>query len=74
MSAKLLSDTARQFSSKYYGVDWHKKTQKWRAHIVSKGTKIHLGLFVTEEDAALAYDKAVLQAVAEVSNPEKDML
>ena len=52
-------------SSKYKGVSWHKGTKKWVAQIChpiekdknGQGKKIHLGLFVLEEDARDAYNK-----------------
>jgi len=42
-------------SSEYVGVDYHKKTKKWRARIVYKGELIHLGIFDLELDAHHAY-------------------
>jgi hypothetical protein len=45
-------------SSQYLGVCWSKKHQKWIANITSKGKCHHLGLFVNETDAAMAYNKA----------------
>jgi hypothetical protein len=74
MSARVPSDTVRQFSSKYHGVYWKKQSQKWTAQILVKGKKIHLGYYDKAEDAALAYDKAVLLAIDEVREGEKDML
>lgn len=52
--------------SKYNGVSWWKGrlykgkryAGKWIAHIRISGVLKHLGLFKTEIDAALAYDKA----------------
>ena len=52
-------------SSKYKGVSWFKRDKKWVAHIRhpiekdknGKGTVIHLGYFVMEEDARDAYIK-----------------
>ena len=47
-------------SSKYRGVGWNKKKQKWRARISKGGHEKHLGLFSDELDAAIAYNKAAL--------------
>lgn len=41
-------------SSRYKGV--RQFAGKWRASIRLSGTRIHLGTFATEEEAALAYD------------------
>jgi hypothetical protein len=43
--------------SGYKGVYPHRKTGKWMAQF----NKIHLGVFTTPEEAALAYDKYVLE-------------
>jgi hypothetical protein len=51
-------------SSKYKGVCRH-RDRKWLARICINGTQYHLGLFVTEEDAALAYNAAALEAFGE---------
>ncbi len=44
-------------SSKYRGVSWSTGKRKWRACITIEKT-VHLGYFVNERDAALAYDEA----------------
>jgi hypothetical protein len=55
-------------TSEYPGVSWHKRARKWRADIRYKGVTYYLGLFEIEEDAALAYQNAVLKL------PELDKL
>ena len=47
-------------TSKFKGVHWKKTINKWVAQIRFNGKKIHLGVFIKEEDAALAYNKAAL--------------
>lgn len=48
-------------SSKYLGVSFIKKTNKWRAMIMKTGTNMVLGSFVTEEAAASAYNYAAIK-------------
>lgn len=45
-------------SSQYKGVNWHDKSNKWRAYIVIDKKNIHIGTFSNEEDAATAYNLA----------------
>jgi AP2 domain len=56
---------AKPTSSRYKGVGRHKVTGKWAAYIGVNGRRSHLGLFVSEVDAALAYDAAALAAWGE---------
>lgn len=44
--------------SGYKGVSLMKATGMWHAHIDAKGTRYHLGFFVTREEAASAYEIA----------------
>lgn len=44
--------------SSYKGVFWHKAAGKWMSQIKVDYKSIYLGLYVTEEDAARAYDAA----------------
>jgi hypothetical protein len=46
--------------SKYIGVYWHKRDQKWRARYRDGSTK-HIGLYITELEAAHTYDETILR-------------
>lgn len=48
-------------TSKYKGVYWHKGGKKWAANVTVNYKNIHLGLFVSEIEAASAYNEAALQ-------------
>lgn len=52
-------------SSKFKGVNWDKKSLKWRARIQVNGRSISLGFFADETDAAKAYDEAAYQHFGE---------
>lgn len=43
-------------TSKFKGVHWNPKLNKWRASVTIKGVKTNIGCFVDEADAARAYD------------------
>lgn len=47
------------------GVDWHKRSQKWRARISIDGKLIHLGLFKHKKDAIMARRKAEIKYFGE---------
>ena len=55
----------RNTSSKYKGVTWDKSLFKWRAAIKVDGKRKHLGCFIEEDEAAIAYNKAVLEYFGE---------
>ena len=48
-------------SSQYKGVSWHKTAGKWMAQIAYGRKNRYLGLFLSEEAAAAAYDDAARQ-------------
>jgi len=52
-------------SSKYKGVSWDKKENKWRSRITYKGVFKHIGYYENEEEAARAYDQAALKFFGE---------
>lgn len=62
-------------SSKFKGVSFIKKTQKWRASIKVDGVSKSLGLFDRELDAAVAYNQAAQQFFGEITyqNPLKPL-
>lgn len=68
------SASAKGSSSKYVGVALCKKSLRWIAYICPDGTKVHLGSFRSEEDAARARDKAAKEmfgAYARLNFPEE---
>ncbi|MFJ6264221.1 hypothetical protein [Lysinibacillus xylanilyticus] len=58
---KRMAKGARGSSSKYKGVYWNKRLERWVANISFEGKKKSLGQFVDEDDAALAYNDGVMK-------------
>jgi hypothetical protein len=52
-------------TSGYTGVQWHSGAKKWRASIFINSKHISLGLYKNKEDAARAYDKALVAEFGE---------
>lgn len=55
-------------SSKYFGVYWSKKPQKWLASITKDYKQYHCGLFKDEKEAALAYNKRAIELYGDFAN------
>jgi hypothetical protein len=55
-------------ASNYFGVWFHKDTNKWSAEIKKDGKKYYLGLFVNEKDAARAYNEKAKELFGEFAN------
>jgi hypothetical protein len=52
-------------SSQFKGVSWFKRLRSWQAYITVNGRQNHLGLFLLEEDAAIAYNNAARELFGE---------
>lgn len=61
------TDKKLNCSSQYRGVCWHKRVEKWGATIKIEGNLKHLGYFIDEEEAALAYNEAASKYYPEFS-------
>lgn len=61
VSARNTRNNKRQGTSVYRGVIYSKAQRTWIAAIGVDNTRVHLGNFGSEEDAALAYDCAAIQ-------------
>ena len=48
-------------ASKYKGVNWHNQRGYWKAEIKLNGKKKHLGVFLSELEAAEAYNLAAIE-------------
>lgn len=59
------TNSRRNSSSKYKGVSWKLDRKKWLATICFNKKDIHLGYFISEIEAALAYNKAALKYFGE---------
>jgi len=61
-SLNLANSNGRGGSSRFKGVYWNKRNQKWIANITVNYKCKYLGSFTNEEDAAKAYDEAAKEA------------
>ena len=55
-------------TSKYLGVHWCSRLNKWRVGIKSNQEKIDLGSYTSEEEAAMAYNRAAIALHKEFAN------
>lgn len=63
--------TLRGGSSKFKGVSWASREEKWLATYQLSGKKKYIGYFEKEEDAAMAYDIAVTEDFGEFALTNK---
>lgn len=54
--------------SKYKGVSFHKKTQKWQVSITKNNKSYYIGLFKSQEEAAKAYNIKALELFGDFAN------
>jgi hypothetical protein len=52
-------------TSKYKGVYFQKESGKWRAGISYRNKTIYIGLYLTEDEAALAYNAKAIELFGE---------
>jgi hypothetical protein len=52
-------------TSRYKGVCWHRRSERWRAKLCVNGKFLYLGEFVDETKAAMAYDAAAYSVFGE---------
>lgn len=59
---------SKNSASQYLGVYLRKKSGKWISYVRKNGKSTYLGDFVTEEEAALAYNSAAKEVYGEFAN------
>jgi len=61
-------------SSRFIGVVWDRRRNKWMAHIKDGGKTIFLGRFVDETDAAAARDCAAIKLFGEFASTNAEVV
>eukprot|EP00210_Caulerpa_lentillifera_P002698 g2578.t1 len=56
-----ITGVEKKLTSRYRGVCWNRKNRRWQAAINRAGQYIYLGSFVSEVDAAKAFDRAAVK-------------
>jgi hypothetical protein len=64
-SQKRRTANGEDCTSRFKGVSWIRREQKWRARIKIDGKETYLGRFLDEVDAAYAYDEAAREHFGE---------
>ena len=64
--AKRRGTNPRKIATRFWGVSWYPRTSQWRVQYYDdskpRSKKCHVGYFVDEERAALAYNEALIAA------------
>lgn len=66
---QLVAKNDRTTSSKYKGVYFRKDRKRWSAYVGTGKDREWLGCYATQEEAALAYNKAAIERWGEFSKP-----
>lgn len=61
-------EKSKSASSQYFGVTFHKQTNKWMASIKKNHMKHYLGIYENEMDAAKAYNQKALELYGHSAN------
>src|SRR5512145_1943639 len=60
-------------TSGFKGVVWHKRYEKWYTMISVNGKRKHIGCFSTASEAAVAYDRSVIEYYGEFALTNKKL-
>lgn len=60
-------------TSNYYGVSFNNKSKRWNSQVWVDGKTKHIGSFNNEEDAAIAYNKFIIDNNLDLSLNDVDM-